>query len=121
MTGGLLTEPDRKEGLSLVYVKALAVRAGFLTTVPGPDRDSVDLRIQAGGTYRPALELQLKATAGFDGPRNGFLPFRLPLKNYGNYSPPTDDGSFFLTGSDSAFSLAAFTCSLPMIGCACSD
>ncbi len=38
-----------------------------------------------------------------------------------NYSPPTDDGSFFLTGSDPALSLAAFTCSLPMIGCACSD
>ncbi len=82
MTGGLLTSPDRKEGLSLVYVKALAARAGFLTSVPAPDRDSVDLRVQAGGTYRPALDLQLKATADLSGPRNGVLPFRLSLKNY---------------------------------------
>ncbi len=84
MTGGLLTAPDRKERLSLIYVKALAARAGFLTSVPEPDRDSVDLRIQAGGTRRPALDLQLKATGGFDSSRNGHLPFRLSLKNYGD-------------------------------------
>ena len=57
MTDGLLTSPDQKEGLSLVYAKALAVRAGYSTSVPQPDRDSVDLRIQAGGAYRPALDL----------------------------------------------------------------
>ncbi len=68
--------------LSLVYVKALAARAGFLTSVPESDRDSVDLRVQAGGTYRPALDLQLKATASFSGPGHGVLPFRLSLKNY---------------------------------------
>ncbi len=82
MTDGLLTGPDQKEGLSLVYAKALAVRAGYSVSVPGPDRDSVDLRIHAGGAYRPALELQLKATASFGQPRNGTLPFRLSMKNY---------------------------------------
>ena len=82
MTGTLLTVPDQKEWLSLVYVKALAARAGFVTSVPEPDRDSVDLRIQAGGPRRPALDLQLKATAALAKPRAGFVPFRLTIKNY---------------------------------------
>ena len=60
MTATLLTGPDQKEGLSLAYVKALAARAGFSTGVPEPDRDSVDVRIMAGGTPssgpRPATE-----------------------------------------------------------------
>lgn len=82
MTETLLHVPDQKEGLSLVYVKALATRAGFVTSVPEPDRDSVDLRIQAGGPRRPALDLQLKATADLGAPRDGFRPFRLTIKNY---------------------------------------
>ena len=82
MTGTLLTVPDQKERLSLVYVKALAARAGFVTSVPEPDRDSVDLRIQAGGPRRPALDLQLKATAALDEPQAGCVPFRLTIKNY---------------------------------------
>ena len=82
MTGTLLTDSDQKERLSLVYVKALAARAGFVTSVPEPDRDSVDLRIQAGGPRRPALDLQLKATATLGEPQAGFVPFRLAIKNY---------------------------------------
>ena len=82
MTGTLLTAPDQKEGLSLVYATALATRAGFLTSVPEPDRDSVDIRIQAGGPRRPALELQLKATVDLGAPQAGVLPFRLSIKNY---------------------------------------
>ena len=82
MTDGLLSSTDQKEGLSLVYAKALAVRAGYSVSVPQPDRDSVDLRIQAGDAYRPALDLQLKATAGISKPRDGVVPFRLSIKNY---------------------------------------
>ena len=82
MTDTLLTVPDQKERLSLVYVKALAARAGFVTSAPEPDRDSVDLRVQAGGPGRPALDLQLKATAVLDEPQAGFVPFRLTVKNY---------------------------------------
>ena len=58
------------------------MRAGYSVSVPQPDRDSVDLRIQAGDAYRPALDLQLKATAGVSAPRDGFVPFRLSIKNY---------------------------------------
>ena len=82
MTGTLLTDADQKEALSRVYVKALAARAGYSTSVPEPDRDSVDLRIQAGGPLRPALDLQLKATTDLAGGRDGVLRFRLPIKNY---------------------------------------
>ena len=82
MMGTLLTGADQKEGLSRVYVKALATRAGYSTSVPEPDRDSVDLRIQAGGPRRPAIDLQLKATTAFAEPQGGFLRFRLPIKNY---------------------------------------
>ncbi len=82
MTGTLLTGADQKEALSRVYVKALAARAGYSTSVPEPDRDSVDLRMQAGGAGRPALDLQLKATTGFAEPQGGLLPFRLSIKNY---------------------------------------
>ena len=82
MTATLLTGPDQKEGLSLAYVKALAARAGFSTAVPEPDRDSVDLRIMAGGPRRPALDLQLKATADLAEAQDGFRRFRLRIKNY---------------------------------------
>lgn len=51
MTRTLLKEPDRKEALSRVYVKALAALAGYTTSVPEPDRDSVDLQIRAGGRF----------------------------------------------------------------------
>ena len=84
MTGTLLTGPDQKEGLSLAYVRALAARAGLSTSVPEPDRDSVDLRIMAHGPRRPALDLQLKATTDLPERRSGFLPFRLSIKNYGD-------------------------------------
>ncbi|MCY4331634.1 MAG: DUF4365 domain-containing protein [Cyanobacteria bacterium MAG CAR1_bin_15] len=78
----LLANADQKERLSLVYVKALAARAGFSTSEPDLDRDSVDLRIQAGGLFRPALDLQLKATASLDSPQNGRFSFPLSIKNY---------------------------------------
>ena len=78
----MLTVPDQKEQLSLAYVNALAACAGFATSDPKPDRDSVDLRVMAGGRFRPALDLQLKATTTLAEPRSGVLRFRLPVKNY---------------------------------------
>ena len=46
------------------------------------DQNSVDLSIHDDGPDRPALNLQLKATAILDAPRNGCFSFRLPIKNY---------------------------------------
>ena len=50
--------------------------------MPEPDRDSVDVRIMAGGPRRPALDLQLKATADLPEAQDGFRRFRLRIKNY---------------------------------------
>lgn len=55
---------------------------GFRHVGAGTGRDSVDLRIQASGLRRPALDLQLKATSALDQPQDGFLRFRLTAKNY---------------------------------------
>lgn len=78
----LLTVPDQKEGLAVVYVKALAVRAGFVAAKPDLDRDSVDLQIMAGGPMRPKLDLQLKATAVLAESEDGVRRIRLSRKNY---------------------------------------
>jgi len=78
----MLTPEKQKERLSLVYVKALAARARFTTSERDVDQDSVDLSIHGAGPHRPALDLQLKATASLDAPRNGCFSFRLPIKNY---------------------------------------
>lgn len=80
MTATLLSGPDQKEGLSLAYVKALAARAGFSTAVPEPDRDSVDVRIMAGGLRRPTLGLQLKATADHIGRTSELSRSRRPAE-----------------------------------------
>lgn len=82
MSRCLLTDADQKECLSLVYAKAVAAMAGFDTSEPDTDRDSVDLRIQAGGFRRPALDLQLKSTARSLVPKDGCVAFRLSRKNY---------------------------------------
>lgn len=117
MTDALLTSADRKEGLSLVYAKALAARAGYATSVPWPDRNSVDLRIQAGGRIRPALDLQLKATTALGPPRNGFRSFQLSIKNYNDLRERTqtprllvvlelpDDESRWMTVTDKRLTL----------------
>ena len=70
------------EALSRVFVRAVAARAGYDTATPEFDRDSIDLTIRAGGGVRPALDLQLKATAGLGDPKDGVFRFRLKRKNY---------------------------------------
>ena len=82
MTDRLLTSADQKAALSVVYAKAVAARAGYVTSVPDLDRDGVDLRIEAGGAMRPALDLQLKATARPGVPASGSLTFDLKRRNY---------------------------------------
>ena len=82
MTDSLLTSEDREEGLSLAFAYTVAKQAGYATAVYEPDRDGIDLRIQAGGNMRPAIELQLKATVNLGEPLDEY--FRFPLK-VGNY------------------------------------
>ena len=90
MTQKMLTRADQKERLSLVYVKALAARAGFTTSERGLDRDSIDVSIHGGEPQHPALDLQLKATATLGAGRNGCRSFpSLKIKNYDDLRCPT--------------------------------
>ena len=82
MTDGLLSAPDQEEALSRVYALAVAARAGYLTADYDFDRDGVDLRIQAGGSMRPALDLQLKSTVNLADPQHGHVRFPLRRRNY---------------------------------------
>lgn len=85
----MLTSADRKERLSLVYVKALAARAGFTISERDLDRDSIDVSVHGGEPQHPALDLQLKATATLGTGRNDHLPFQLRIKNYDDLRCPT--------------------------------
>ena len=81
-TDAALPPPHVQEALSCAYVRAVAARAGYDVAPSGVDIDSVDLKIQAGGSMRPAIDLQLKATVNLGEPRDGCVSFPLPLKNY---------------------------------------
>ena len=82
MTDALLTTADQEEALSYVYVRAVAGRAGYTISSPSPDRDGVDLQVQAGGAMRPALDLQLKATVNLERKDDGYIRFPLKRRNY---------------------------------------
>ena len=82
MTDNLLTTSDRQEALSRAYAHAIAAQGGYVTAVYAEDRDGVDLRIQAGGTMRPALDLQLKATVNLIDLDDGCYRFPLKRRNY---------------------------------------
>ena len=86
----MLTSADRKERLSLVYVKALAARAGFTISERDLDRDSIDVSIHGGEPQHPSLDLQLKATTKLGPEGNGCRSFpSLSIKNYNDLRCPT--------------------------------
>lgn len=71
-----------ESSLSIAYVHAVAAHAGYTCgEPPGPDRDSVDIQIAAGGSMRPKIDLQLKATTRLSGSGEDFS-FPLKVKNY---------------------------------------
>ena len=82
MTDALMSDSDPKESLSRVYAQVVAARAGHVTGHPELDRDSIDLRIESGGSMGPALELQLKATVKLTGPDEEYVHFPLKRRNY---------------------------------------
>ena len=82
MEDAILWRNDRAEQLSRAYVQALAAGAGYTTSTPSLDRDSVDLEIHAGGARRPKLDLQLKATTDLGPEIENAYWFSLKVKNY---------------------------------------
>jgi hypothetical protein len=76
---------QRKEQFSIAYLHAVASVAGYRTSRPNVDDDSVDWSIKARGLHgrlrSPQVDLQLKCTERMES-RNGYFSFPLPIKNY---------------------------------------
>ena len=89
MTDQLLSSADQEEALSLVYAKAVAAHAGYVTAKRDYDRDGVDLQIVAGGQMRPALDVQLKATSTLSESGDSVVRFPLKVGNYDLLREPT--------------------------------
>jgi len=81
VTDALLTRNDRMEALSRVYLAAIAAQAGYVTSTPDLDRDSIDVMISAGDSMRPSIGVQLKATTRILA-KAASASFPLPIKNY---------------------------------------
>jgi Domain of unknown function (DUF4365) len=78
----LLSDDDVESALSIAYVQAIAAQAGYTCgEPPGPDRDSIDVQIAAGGAMRPKIDLQLKASIRLSGADETFS-YPLGVKNY---------------------------------------
>lgn len=84
----MLSQNDKKEEFSLVYVSAVSAMEGFAFEVIRRDRDSVDAVIRSNKKLRNEsvinfvnIEVQLKATS-VPVISEGILKFVLPLKNY---------------------------------------
>jgi uncharacterized protein DUF4365 len=82
MTDALMKSADREEALSRAYIAAVAAGAGYVTALMDFDRDGVDVQIRAGGSMRPSLDIQLKATINLGEPANGVFRFPLKRRNY---------------------------------------
>lgn len=88
MSHTFLPENHRKAALSFAYLAALASKAGF-SCEHGPyeDLDSVDANLRGGGSMRPQLDIQLKATSSPTWRADG-LHFQLSRKNYDDLRAP---------------------------------
>ena len=78
--------------MSKAYAHAVAAQPGYVTAVYELDRDGIDMRIQAGGVMRPALELQLKATINL-GDGGDHVRFPLRRRNYGPVASGSPDAA----------------------------
>jgi len=87
-TDALLPITSVQEALSDVYVCAIASAAGYAVAHKNLDFDGVDLTIDAGGTLRPRLDVQLKATINLDGAGHAFSYF-CPKRNHDLLRLPT--------------------------------
>ncbi|TIP03861.1 MAG: DUF4365 domain-containing protein [Mesorhizobium sp.] len=73
----LLAETDIEEALSAAYAHAVAACAGYVVATKNFDRDGVDLTIEAGDSFRPKIDVQLKATINLEPTGDDF---RYPCK-----------------------------------------
>ena len=78
----ILRSEGRQEALSKAYAHAVAAGAGYTTATYDYDRHGIDLLIQAGGDFSPALGLQLKATVNLKSLDHEWFSFQLEARYY---------------------------------------
>jgi hypothetical protein len=121
MPDALLAPTDREEALSSAYVRAIAAHAGYVVATMDFDRDGIDIEIKAGGSMRPSLGIQLKATINLGEPKAGVFSFPLKRRNYDLLRIPTQTPRILIVLSlpkDMAGWLAVTTESLVLRRCA---
>jgi Domain of unknown function (DUF4365) len=110
MSDSLLAATDIQEALSRAYAHAVAAAAGYVVSMKDFDRDSIDMTFEAGGSFRPKIDAQLKATTNLPS-RNGCFHYPCPIRNYNHlristqtprilvilYLPPEQDDWIKLT------------------------
>lgn len=77
----ILTTQIIEEALSEAYMQALAGATGYTVSKRNFDYDGVDITIDAGGDFRPRLDIQLKATINATA-NDGLIPYFCPKRNY---------------------------------------
>lgn len=82
MTDGILAPTDKEEALSRAYAAAIAASAGYTIAVQDFDRDGVDVQFRAGGSMRPSLDIQLKATINLVDVGGEEFRYALRRRNY---------------------------------------
>lgn len=81
MSDTLLADTDIEEALSQAYVTAVASMAGYVVAHKNFDRDGIDITIEAGDSFRPKIDLQLKASINIDD-RSETITYFCPKRNY---------------------------------------
>jgi hypothetical protein len=83
---------QRQEQFSLAYVRAVASVAGFATSKPDVDDDSVDLSISARGAFQtvraPHLDTQVKGPFNFNS-TDQTVSYVIKAKNYNDLRDET--------------------------------
>jgi hypothetical protein len=77
----LLATNDIEEALSLAYIHAVAAAAGYVISLKNFDRDGIDITVEAGGGFRPKIDIQAKASINI-AKSDGFWKFPLKRRNY---------------------------------------
>jgi Domain of unknown function (DUF4365) len=82
MNDATLPDNNRKAALSFAYLAAISAHSGYnCEKASNDDFDSIDASVKAGGSMRPQIDVQLKATASADWQKDG-LHFQLKKKNF---------------------------------------
>lgn len=87
-TDALMATASIEEALSEAYLRALAGAAGYTVSKPSLDVDGVDLTIDAGGDFRPRLDVQLKASINLEA-KDGRVSYFCPKRNHQLLRLPT--------------------------------